>query len=133
MENKYNKEEEGVIAFLSWSNGGSIAEVTQEMKDALFPTISQLPESSKRMCYRMGSILIHIESTLHEFLDKDDEEQITQRKVSTKLFVENLELNAELHDLYLDFASIFIGLQYDKNNIQEIQDQIKLIVSKESN
>jgi hypothetical protein len=44
VENKYYKEEEGVIAFLSWwSNVGSIAEVTQEMKDALFPTISQIP------------------------------------------------------------------------------------------
>jgi hypothetical protein len=43
VENKYNKEEEGVIAFLSWwSNGGSIAEVTQKMKDVLFPTISQI-------------------------------------------------------------------------------------------
>ena len=43
MENKLNKDDEAVIAFLAWSNGESIDDISQEMIDALYPTISQLP------------------------------------------------------------------------------------------
>ncbi len=133
MENIFNQEDEGVIAFLAWSSGASIEKISQEMKDALYPTISQMPESSKRMCNRMGGILLHTSNTLYEFLDKNEEDQKTYRKSSAKLYVENLGLNAELQVLYLDFAYVFIGLQYDENNAQDLQEQVKLIVAKESN
>jgi len=49
------------------------------------------------------------------------------------LFVNNLELNDELKDLYLNFAKLLIGLQYDESDAQELQEQVKLIVEKESN
>lgn len=133
MESKYNAEEEGIIAFFAWSNGYSFNEITQELKETLYPTISQLPESTKRMCYRMGSILIHTINTLDEFWDKNEEDQKTFRRNSAKLFIENLKLNNELHDLYLDFSYIFIGMIYEENNPQELQEQIKQIVAKESN
>lgn len=133
MENKFNQEEEGVITFLAWSNGGDISEISQEMKEALYPTISQLPESSKRMCYRMGCILKHTYNTLDEFWDKNEEDQKKYRNSSAKSFVENLKLDNELHDLYLEFALIFLGILHDENNLQELQEQMKLIVTKESN
>ncbi len=128
-----NQEEEGVIAFLAWSNGQDISEISQELRDALFPTISQLPETSKRMCYRMGSILKHTYNTLGEFSDKNEEDQKNYRKITVKSFVESLELNDKLHDLYLEFAYIFLGILDDEKNHEELQEQIKLIVAKESN
>jgi hypothetical protein len=133
MKNMVNQEEEGVIAFLAWSNGQDISEISQELRDALFPTISQLPETSKRMCYRMGSILKHTYNTLGEFSDKNEEDQKNYRKITVKSFVESLELNDKLHDLYLEFAYIFLGILDDEKNHEELQEQIKLIVAKESN
>ena len=133
MKNKYNDEEEGVIVFFAWSNGHNVDEISQELKDTLYPTISQLPESSKRMCYRMGSILIHTSNTLDEFWDKNEEDQKTLRRNSAKLFIENLKLNDDLYDLYLDFSYIFIGMQYEENDSQQLQEQVKQIVAKESN
>ena len=77
MENKLNEEEEGVIAFLSWSQGHNLADISQDLKNALYPTISQLPESSKRMCYRMGSILKQTSETPEindEFWEMNEED-----------------------------------------------------------
>ena len=53
-------------------------------------------------------------------------------------FVKNLNTNEELKKLYLDFAKTCADLRYGENiygeNISEkIQDQMKLIVSKETN
>jgi len=70
MENKYNDEDEGVITFLAWRFSHNLNEISKELKDTLYPTISQLPKSSKRMCYRMRSILIHNSNTLDEFWNK---------------------------------------------------------------
>ena len=136
MENKFNKEEEAVIAFLSWSNGGSINEITQEMKDALYPTISQLPESSKRMCYRMGGILQLVFNTIDlpvgdVFLLKTEEAQKSHIFSSGETFVNNMKVNTELQNIYLDFLVTCIELSFGADATDLMQKQMKLIVSKE--
>lgn len=68
-----------------------------------------------------------------EFWNKNDDERKSIETNSAKLFVNNLELNDELKDLYLNFAKLLIGLQYDESDAQELQEQVKLIVEKESN
>ena len=137
MENKFNKEEEAVIAFLSWSNGGSINEITQEMKDALYPTISQLPESSKRMCYRMGGILQVVFKTIDipdgdGFWLKTEEEQKSHIFSLGKSFVDDMEVNTELQNIYLDFLDTCTELRFGADSTELLQEQMKLIVSKES-
>jgi hypothetical protein len=136
MKNKFNEEEEGIIAFFAWSNGVKIDEISEEMKDALYPAISQLPESSKRMCYRMGGVFrqtLEPPQINDEFWNKNEEDQKIYKKNSAKLFVDNLNLNDELYELYLHFAYVFIGWQYGENDTHDVQDQVKLIVAKESN
>lgn len=135
MSQTFNQEEENIIAFFAWSQGNSINDITQEMKEALYPAISQLPENSKRMLLRMGSIIRETSVSPEigdNFWDKSEEEQKHIKVNSTKLLVNNLELNDGLKSLYLEFAKMLIGLQYDEGDAQGIQEQIKLIVEKES-
>lgn len=136
MENKLTKDDEAVIAFLAWSNGESIDDISQEMKDALYPTVSQLPESSKRMCYRMGSVL----QAVFESPDLSNaiwsENEGVQKEYFLSLgesFVKKLNTNEELKNLYLDFAKSCADLRYGENVNEKIQEQMKLIVSKETN
>lgn len=136
MTQTFSQEEENIISFFAWSSGHSINEITQEMKEAFYPTISQLPENSKRMLMRMGGVLRQTSETpqFHdEYWNKNDDEKKSIKANLAKLFVNNLELNDELNDLYLDFAKLSIGLQYDESDAQELQEQVKLIVAKESN
>jgi hypothetical protein len=136
MTQTFSQEEENIISFFAWSQGDNINEITQEMKEALYPAISQLPENSKRMLLRMGGILRQTIETPQfgdEFWNKNDDEKKSIQANSAKLFVNNLELNDELKDLYLSFAKLLIGLQYDESNAEELQEQVKLIVAKESN
>lgn len=136
MAQTFSQEEENIISFFAWSQGDNINEITQEMKEALYPAISQLPENSKRMLLRMGGILRQTLETPQfgdEFWNKNDDEKKSIQANSAKLFVNNLELNDELKDLYLSFAKLLIGLQYDESNAEELQEQVKLIVAKESN
>lgn len=135
MENKLSKEEEGTIAFLAWSRGDSIDDISQEMKNAFYPTLSQMPESSIRMCYRLGTILRELtkESNYNdEFLEMSDEDQMSYEKNLAKLCVKDLKLNEELIEMYTDFAYIYIGLRHEKNAPHDLQEQMKLIVAKES-
>jgi hypothetical protein len=136
MAQTFSQEEENIISFFAWSQGHTINDITQEMKEAFYPTISQLPENSKRMLLRMGGILRQTSETPQfgdEFWNKNDDEKKSIQTNSAKLFVNNLELNDELKDLYLNFAKLLIGLQYDESDAQELQEQVKLIVEKESN
>ena len=136
MAQTFSQEEENIISFFAWSQGDNINEITQEMKEALYPAISQLPENSKRMLLRMGGILRQTLETPQfgdEFWNKNDDEKKSIQSNSANLFVNNLELNDELKDLYLSFAKLLIGLQYDESNAEELQEQVKLIVAKESN
>jgi hypothetical protein len=105
------------------------------MKEAFYPAKSQLPESSKRMLLRMGGILRQCSETPRfgdEFWNKNDDEKKSIPANSAKLLVNKLELNDELKDLYLNFAKLLIGLQYDESDAQELQEQVKLIVVKET-
>lgn len=135
MPDKYTEEEEGVLTFFSWSNGHDIENISQEIKEAMYPTISQLPEASKRMCYRMGIILKHnLENPLtdHEFWDMNVEDQKLFKKESIGFFFKKFELSERLHELYLDFSNTLIGIQFDENQGESLQEKIKLIVEEES-
>lgn len=137
MKKNFTKEEEATITFLAWSTGQNIDNISDEIKNGLYPTISQMPESSKRMCYRLGSIMIKL-SDLSNYNDKfyemnDKEDEISYSKNLAKLCVKDLELNEELNQMYLDFAYIFIGIRYDKNLANDLHEQMKIIVAKESN
>lgn len=136
MAQTFSQEEENIISFFAWSQGHNINDITQEMKEAFYPAISQLPENSKRMLLRMGGILRQTLETPQfgdEFWNKNDDEKKSIQANSANLFVNNLELNDELKYLYLNFSKLLIGLQYDESNAEELQDQVKLIVAKESN
>lgn len=136
MENNLTKDDEAVIAFLAWSNGESIDDISQEMKDALYPTVSQLPESSKRMCYRMGGVLQAVLESpdLSNAIWSENEDVQKEYFLSLgESFVKNLNTNEELKNLYLDFAKTCADLRYGENVNEKIQDQMKLIVSKETN
>jgi hypothetical protein len=136
MAQTFSQDDENIISFFAWSQGHSINDITQEMKELLYPNISQLPEDSKRMLLRMGGIIRQI-SEIGQFDDefwmKNEDEQKSIQSNSAKLFVDSLELNDELKDLYLEYAKLFIGLQYDETDAQQLQEQVKLIVAKESN
>jgi hypothetical protein len=133
MQNKLTKDDEAVIAFLAWSYGESIDDISQEMKDALYPTISQLPESSKRMCIRLGGILQSIlASTITNTIWRENEDFQKEYFLSLgESFVKKINVNEELKNLYLDFAKTCADLRYGENVIEKMQDQVKLIVSKE--
>lgn len=136
MENKLTKDDESVIAFLAWSNGESIDDISQEMIDALYPTVRQLPESSKRMCYRMGGVLQAVLESpdLSNAIWSENEDVQKEYFLSLgESFVKNLNTNEELKNLYLDFAKTCADLRYGENVNEKIQDQMKLIVSKETN
>ncbi len=136
MENKLTKDDEAVIAFLAWSNGESIDDISQEMIDALYPTVRQLPESSKRMCYRMGGVLQAVLKSpdLSNAIWSENEDVQKEYFLSLgESFVKNLNTNEELKKLYLDFAKTCADLRYGENISEKIQDQMKLIVSKETN
>jgi hypothetical protein len=135
MAQIFSQEDENIISFFAWSQGHSINDITPEMKELFYPSISQLPQDSKRMLLRMGGVIRHISEIAQlddEFWSKNDDEKKSIQSNSAKLFVNSLELNDELNDMYLEFARLFIGLQYDETNVQELQEQIKLIVAKES-
>jgi predicted hydrocarbon binding protein len=136
MENKLTKDDEAVIAFLAWSNGESIDDISQEMIDALYPTVRQLPESSKRMCYRMEGVLQAVLKSpdLSNAIWSENEDVQKEYFLSLgESFVKNLNTNEELKKLYLDFAKTCVDLRYGENISEKIQDQMKLIVSKETN
>lgn len=137
MKKKFTNEEEATIAFLAWSAGHNIDDISEEIKNAMYPTISQMPEISKRMCYRLGSIMMKLTDTYKnndKFLEMNDkEDEISYLKNLAKLCVKDLELNEELNEMYLDFAYIFIGILYEKNVANDLREQMKLIVAKESN
>ena len=136
MENKLNQEDESVIAFLAWSNGESIDDISQEMKDALYPTVSQLPESSKRMCYRMGGVLQAVFKSPDLSNPIWSENEGVQKEYFLSLgaaFITTINTNKELKNLYLDFAKTCADLRYGENVIEKLQDQMKLIVSIETN
>ena len=135
MENNLTKEDEAIIAFLAWSNGESIDDISQEMKDALYPTITQLPESSKRMCYRMGGVL----QSVFESPDLSNkiwsENEDVQKEYFLSLgesFVKNLNTNEELKNLYINFAKICADLRFGEDVTELLQEQMKLIVVNES-
>ncbi len=141
MGQKFSQEEENIISFFAWSEGVSINDITQEMKEALYPNISQLPENSKRMLLRIGGV-IRLTSELPEYNDdfwnKSEEEQKDLRIESANLFIVNLKLNDELKNLYLNLTSIMILSLYIKDELEAsnqfnlIPEQIKLIIAKES-
>ena len=136
MAQTFSQDDENIISFFAWSQGHSINDITQEMKELLYPNISQLPEDSKRMLLRIGGIIRQTSEIAQfddEFWMKNEDEQKSIQSNSAKLFIDSLELNDELKDLYLEYAKLFIGLQYDETDAQQLQEQVKLIVAKESN
>jgi hypothetical protein len=135
MENKLSKDDEAVIAFLAWSNGESINDISQEMKDALYPTVSQLPESSKRMCFRMGGVLQAVFDSPDLSNSIWSENEDVQKEYFLSLgesFVKNLNTSVELQNIYLEFAKTCTELRFGADVTELIQEQMKLIVSKES-
>ncbi len=135
MENKLTKDEEAVIAFLAWSNGVSIDDISQEMKDALYPTVNQLPENSKRMCIRMGGVLqaVFESPDLSNAIWSENEDAQKEYFLSLgESFVKNLNISVELQNIYLDLAKTFTDLRFGADVTELIQEQMKLIVSKES-
>ena len=136
MAQTFSQDDESIISFFAWSQGHSINDISQEMKELIYPTISQLPEDSKRMLLRMGGIMRQSSETAQfddDFWNKNEDEKKSIQSNSAKLFVDSLELNDELKDLYLEYAKLFVGLQYDETDAQQLQEQVKLIVAKESN
>ncbi|MEY4292391.1 MAG: hypothetical protein RIQ61_768 [Bacteroidota bacterium] len=135
MENKLTKDEEAVIAFLAWSNGVSIDDISQEMKDALYPTVNQLPENSKRMCIRMGGVLqaVFESPDLSNAIWSENEDAQKEYFLSLgESFVKNLNISVELQNIYLDLAKTFTDLRFGADVTELIQEQMKLIFSKES-
>jgi hypothetical protein len=135
MENKLTKDEEAVIAFFAWSNGVSIDDISQEMKDALYPTVNQIPENSKRMFIRAGGVLqaVFESPDLSNAIWSENEDAQKEYFLSLgESFVKNLNISVELQNLYLDLAKTFTDLRFGADVTELIQEQMKLIVSKES-
>lgn len=135
MENELTKEEEMVIAFVAWSSQISINDITPEIREQLLPMVKQLPEESKRMCSRMGGVLIVLNEAIDEWSIYDDNE-IAKREhcISKGLdFINTLPLDEEMHGLYSDFVNATADLFLGNDVTEKFQEHIQLIAAKESN
>ncbi len=140
MENNINKENDGIIAFLLWTQGGDFDEINQEQRDALPPLIESWPPVQKRYISRIGRILLTIVDSSQIKIDEAKLLSIDEAKllswenyhVSIEAYVKSLNINKELEELYLDFAKCLVGSMNGSNNGELLQEKMQLIVSKES-
>lgn len=133
MENNINKEIDGIIAFLLWSQGADFDEIYQEQRDALPPLIESWPPVQKRYISRIGGILLTIvDYSQKEIVNEAELLSWENHHVSIETYVKGLNINKELEELYLDFAKCLVGLMNGSNKEKELQEKMQLIVSKES-
>lgn len=136
MSQKFNQEEEDIICFFAWSSGGSIYDISQEMKEALLPTVNQLPVISYTLLSRLGGILrltLISPDWNDPFWDKNEEQQNEIRLNLVSELLDKLALKEELKEMYLNFAKLLVILINDNSRANELQDLIKLIAEKETN
>jgi hypothetical protein len=105
------------------------------LKEALLPTIGQLPDNSKTLITRLGGILrltLKLPELNDSFWDKNEEQQNEIRLNSVAEFLGKLALEEDLKEMYLNFAKLLIILMNDNSRASELQDLIKLIAEKET-
>ena len=144
MEQSFTKDQEDIMFFIAWTSGISASEITQEMKEQLYPIINQIPETSIPMILRIGSVLRFCVNKNQEW-DIEFELKNSQEKIGLKIdearsLINNFEVDDECKILYLDYAKMYFELEnyVDDNDLllekqQALSDQINLIVAKESN
>jgi hypothetical protein len=134
MENKFTLEEEAIITFFAWSSGHDIEDISQEIREAIYPAINQLPETSKKMMYRMGGLmqLVFSGSNLSNNILLEEATQNAYFLSLVAPFIQKLDLNEELKNLYLDFANILIDMRINNKPSDLLQGQMELIVAKET-
>ena len=136
MLQKFSQEEEDIICFFAWSSGESIYDISQELKEAFFPSIGQLSDNSKALLSRLGGILrltLRSPDLKDSFWDKNEEQQNEIRLKSVAEFLGKLALKDVLKEMYLNFAKLIIISINDNSQLSELRDLIKLITEKETN
>ena len=135
MEYELSKQEEGVIAFLAWSNQINVSDITPEIREQLLPMVKQLPEESKRMCSRMGGVFIAMNEAVDEWSESyDDAIAVREHYISKGLeFINTLKLDEEMQAIYSEFVSSTADLLLGNDVNEKFQEHLQLIVSKESN
>ena len=137
MSQKFSQEEEDIICFFAYSSGTSIDDISQELKEAFFPTIGQLPDNSKTLLSRFGGILrltLKSPDLNDSYWDKNEEQQNEIRLNSVGELLDKLALKEDLKEMYLNFVKLLIIPMNDtsRDRVSEVQDLMKLIIEKET-